>query len=156
MKSFVRKAPVMAEYDGRQFVDVRDFLACYPNGSVHHKQEIYRSWKGQHIVEKINYDVLFQMLYDICWIVNGQANYSPIVLKDGWVFWLNYGHHTVLTNLDYLLFGVRVAGSHSLLKDGLGWYVSTVRSHVIRCGRDYKPTPEEKVIFSTFRRDDFC
>lgn len=152
----------MAECEGRQFVDVKDFLKCYPNSSVQAKQILRDRWKNQCVIEKRNDDILFQMMRDICWSAFLSAHVSPLVLKDGWVFWLDGKHPVTIRLLGGLLFGSSdwsfsdSKNDNSLFSEGAGWYVSTMDPRVIQCGSTYKTTKGDEAIFSTFRRYDIC
>ncbi len=150
MKSFVRKAPVMDEIDGREFVDVKDFLACYPDANTHAAELFTQMFDGRCDIEKIDYDILYTSMVEKC-LKSRHVIYSPLVLKDGWVFWLDGRHEKTIAVLGSILSTQSyVPSDYSVLKKGQGWYVSTMEPRLIQCCESYMPIKDERVIFSTF------
>ena len=162
------------EIDGREFVDVEDFLSCYPAASEKAKQEI-RNWLGTFNgdVEKRVEDSLFGKLIETCWKADSRigALYAPVVLRDGWVVWVSQGHESLIDALGRLFVPreepqrsmdeilARLSGevtdslpgpNTDLLTHGHAWYISTTRPKILWVGRSYRPSRADREIFDVF------
>lgn len=149
-----RSVTTLYEVDGHEFVDVDDFLACYPKANERAKAQIKQlleTFDGD--VEKRIEDPLFDRLISTCWKADTSGVlYSPIVLRDGWVIWVNWGHSSLIDSLGRLFEqGDGPMTSIDLLTGGHGWYISTIKPKIIWTGKAYRPTRADEDIFSAFQ-----
>ncbi len=171
-----RKVATSYKVDGREFVDVDDFLACYPNVSSEDKEKVKRLLSTCCCkVEKRKEYSLVDRLINICldpkgW--NGIAAEAPIVLCDGWVIWSRMGHDHLIDAFGRLFIERNepkmstsemikiLAGeaqdtlsglSSDLITSCYAWYISTQMPSIICVGREYKPSRADRKIFELFQ-----
>lgn len=169
------RVATLYEVDGREFVDVDDFLNCYPDVDEKAKAQIKRhleTFDGD--VEKRIEDPLVERLLNTCWPIKYPdcALYAPIVLRDGWVIWVSKGHEPLIDALGALFVKreelerdihkmlAQLSGdipsepykpNIDLLTGGFGWYVSTTMPQIIWTGKAYRPNRADRDIFRTFQ-----
>lgn len=162
-----KNAPVAYVIEGREFVALEDFFACYPQTPKPSKQIAAAVFDVCSLgeAERLVPDVFFQNIVEMCLETSrgSPSLYAPVVLKDGWVFWVSAGHPQLIDALSELLkpretltseeiLAVAAARNREdLLTDGKGWYVSTQDPHSIYCGKSYIPSPKERDLFEMFR-----
>lgn len=141
--------------NGRQFVNIDVFLACYPKASKEAKRQIKREMKiANGDVGKRVESIFRENLMEWCMKLHpGQmALYAPIVLRDGFVIWTSSGHDQLIAALSQLF----VEGHNEsvsrveFLYGGYGWYISTVQPKTISLGTTYQPSSADQNIFSRF------
>jgi len=139
--------------EGREWVEINDFLNCFPGASEIAQQQFKMVMRmmSDDYVEKRIHESLFQGLQDKCLSVSGQNSlYAPTVTKDGWVFWTD-GYHTQLLNaLAALYIKEDYANDWEFFAANAGWSISTMDCKSIMIPREYRPNKEDKEIFEFF------
>lgn len=105
---------------------------------------------GIFSVEKRNEHELLLLLEKHC-LKTTRAELSPIVTKDGWVYWCKSGaHRSVLEGLSILYSKGEDNSTDFLLRNGVIWQVSTMRPNVIEVGKEFVTTKEDRKLFELF------
>jgi|GEM_PF-5633516 len=141
---------VKYEMDGRRFVADEDFLDTFDvDDEVRHDVETDLDQIGNDIVELRTHESLVKGLVDRC-LGKTTSLYAPVVTKE-WVFWVSAGRHQALLSMLARLYsnGEAVYGDY-ILREGLGWQISSESPSTIFVGFDYEPTLEDKEIFRAF------
>lgn len=167
--------PTLHKVDGREFVDVEDFLKCYPDADERVKNKVkgyLATFDGD--VEKRVEDPLMDQLLNICLSASRRdgALSAPIVLCDGWVIWVGKGHEPLIDALGALMIGrkeperdinevlAELSGdipsephkfNIDLLTRGFGWYISTSMPRIIWTGKAYRMSRTDRAIFDLFQ-----
>lgn len=141
-------------FDGKEFVSLEKFLSAF--GLCEDAKIAVKSYfKTLHIneIQKRNEVDLLKELSNKC-LGRREALYSPIVTKDGWVYWVSGGQHRVLLEALAELYsnGVR-SDPDFALRSGIAWEICSLRPNIIMHGREYVLTREDKNIFELFTVD---
>ena len=139
-------------FDGKEFVSIDTFLSAFELDELV-KVEVECQFEICYIseIQKRNERDLLRELSNKC-LGKQEAHYSPIVTKDGWVYWVSGGFHRLTLET---LVRIYSNGVHSnqdfLLEEGLAWHICSLRPNIIMHGSKYVPTREDRKIFELFR-----
>ncbi len=141
-------------FDGKEFVSIKTLLAAF---ELCEKAEwILKSYFNSSdisFVQKRNESDLLMELSNKC-LGKDKAWNSPIVTKDGWVYWVASARHRgVLENLAILYSNDESEDPDFTLRHGIAWQISSLRPNIIMHGREYVPNREDKKIFELFTVD---
>lgn len=143
--------PVTYEMCGRKFVADADFLDLFDgiDQNVRSDAESALEMLGRNVAELRAHESLVQGLVDRCLNMR-QSLYAPVVTKD-WVFWVPAGQHNNLMRMLARLYSKgQFSDQDYVLRQGIGWHISTMNPSTIHVGSKYKATQEDKEIFSAF------
>jgi hypothetical protein len=139
-------------FDGKEFVSLDTLLSAFElDESV--EAGIRCGFDISHIrdVQKRDEHDLLNELSEKCLGLQ-EALYSPIVTKDGWVYWVYGGFHCRVLETLALLYsnGVR-SDSDFMLRSGTAWEICSLQPNTILHGNNYVPTKEDKKLFEFFK-----
>lgn len=141
------------EMDGRSFIPIEMFLKTFKCDEyvLAHARLQFSIARVSHAEER-NEDVLLRELDYKCLQAGPMgALYSPIVTKDGWVFWTYSGiHPTIMSTLSALYSNGTADDPDDFIRDGHGWFVSSIDPRSIVCGKKYPIKLNDKRVFELF------
>jgi hypothetical protein len=138
-------------FDGKEFVSIETLLTAFKlNERADWILRSYFSSSYICFVEKRNESVLLRELTEKC-LGRDKAWNTPIVTKDGWVYWVASARHRgVLESLAILYSNDDSQDPDFVIRNGIAWQISSLRPNTIMHGRDYVPTREDRKIFELF------
>ena len=139
-------------FDGKEFVGLNTLLSAFKlDESVEAGIRCGFDISMVREVQKRDESDLLNELSEKCLGLQ-EALYSPIVTKDGWVYWVYGGFHRRVLETLALLYsnGVR-SDSDFILRSGIAWEICSLQPNTILHGNNYVPTREDKKLFELFR-----
>ena len=143
--------PTEDEFDHTEFVSVATLFNAFKlsEDAIVQVRSYFRSCQVGW-VEKRKESILLAELERKC-LGRRDAMTSPIVTKDGWVYWLHSGHHNLMLEaLSSLYTNGESDDPDLLLREGIIWQITSVKPNVILCGELYKPTKDDARLFELF------
>lgn len=149
-----RSIPTEHAFDGKEFVTLKQLLEAFGiNEDTALSIRSKFSTCGMETIQKRAEKDLFQELTNKV-IGKGKHEvwYSPIVTKDGWVYWTSSGHHQLmLEGLAELYTCGMTTAPDFVLRRGIAWQITSMQPNTICHGDAYKPTHDDLKIFSLFK-----